>query len=66
MRIAKILHMHIEPCYQLCIQAVGHIRRKRRMGLFAVCDEIRTHRSRTRSAESAGPLRVILDSVAYH
>ena len=35
-------------------------------GLFAVCGEIRTHRSRTRSAESAGPLRVILDSVGYY
>ena len=31
--------------------------------LFAVSGEIRTHRSRTRSAESARPLRVILDSV---
>ena len=34
--------------------------------LFAVSGEIRTHRSRTRSAESARPLRVILDSVGYH
>ena len=31
-------------------------------GLFAVSGEIRTHRSRTRSAD----LRVILDSVGYH
>ena len=35
-------------------------------GLIAVSGEIRTHRSRTRSAESARPLRVILDSVGYH
>ena len=35
-------------------------------GLFAVSGEIRTYRSRTRSAESARPLRVILDSVGYH
>ena len=35
-------------------------------GLIAVYGEIRTHRSRTRSAESAGPLRVILDSIGYH
>ena len=32
-------------------------------GLFAVSGEIWTHRSRTHSAESARPLRVILDSV---
>ena len=35
-------------------------------GLFAVSGEVRTHRSRTRSAESVRPLRVILDSVGYH
>ena len=35
-------------------------------GLFAVSGEIRTHRSRTRGAESARQLRVILDSVGYH
>ena len=35
-------------------------------GLFAVGGEIWTHRSRTRSAESARPFRVILDSVGYH
>ena len=35
-------------------------------GLFAVSGEIRTHRSRSRSAESSRPLRVILDSVGYH
>ena len=35
-------------------------------GLFDVSGEIRTHRSRTRNAGSARPLRVILDSVGYH
>ena len=35
-------------------------------GLFADSCEILTNRSRTRSAESARPLRVILDSVGYH
>ena len=34
--------------------------------LFDPCGEIRTQRSRTCSAESAGPLRVILDPFGYY
>ena len=58
-------------CIIICYisSLTGQVLRKRRMvggGLFAVCGEIPTHRNRTRSAESAGALRVILDSVGYH
>ena len=50
-------------------QSVGALRRywiTSLRALFVVYGEFRTHRSRTPSADSAGPLRVILDSVGYH